>query len=494
MVSKLGNFELIDELGGGAWGKVYLARQVTLGGRLVAVKVLWPHLAADERARQRFLDEARSMGSLKHRNIANVIDYGEEDGTCYFAMEYVEGESLGEVIAREGPMSAGRVAELGAQIADALAHAHNRGVVHRDIKPGNILLDCEGRPVVTDFGIAKIGEGTGLTATGASIGTPEYMSPEQAEDNPVDGRSDIYSLGAVLYHMVCGQAPFTGTTPLVLAKKHVEEPARHPRELRPNCPDWLATIILRALAKEPFDRFGTAQEMAAALQDEPVTPITETIDVPGSGVGIRPPQPEPTHSRAGPNWAVLAVLSAIVGVLALIVVIWTLGHPPAPRTTSRPPAPSDGGPSPPAPREPIGAGRPAKVPAQSPSLTESEVRSFLFDEWLQAQNNRDFDKYRDCYATDFVGIKRTKSGRKTVYDYDGWMNDRRPMLQKPGLQVAILSINSIELTDKSATVQIEQRFRTSRYGDRGPKVFELRGTDVGLKIVHEEMLASYPLE
>ncbi len=348
--SQLGNFELIDELGGGAWGRVYRARQVNLGGRLVAVKVLHPALARDETARQRFVDEANHMAQLRHSNIVKVHDVGEEDGTYYFAMEYIEGNSLSEVIAREGSMSAGRVAEMGAQIADALGRAHSRGVVHRDIKPGNILLDAEGRPVLTDFGIAKVGEGTGLTATGMSIGTPEYMSPEQAKGNIIDGRSDIYSLGVVLYEMLCGQAPFTAATPVAVGMKHISEPPQDPRELRPDCPEWLASIILRALAKEPFDRFGTAQEMAATLRAaRPV--VAQTMEMPTrsyTGGAVATPDRQTSQALTAPvvssqparttrHWVVAAVVFGIVLILGLMLGIGVLISSRAPVTPPLPP-------------------------------------------------------------------------------------------------------------------------------------------------------------
>ena len=385
---QLGNFELVDELGGGAWGKVYRARQVTLGGRLVAVKVLWPHLAADERARQRFLDEAHNMARLSHSNVVKVIDVGEQDDTYYFAMEYIEGESLSEATTREGSMAPGRVAEIGAQIADALGHAHSRGIIHRDIKPANILLDAEGRPIVTDFGIAKVGEGSGLTATGMSIGTPEYMSPEQAKGNPVDGRSDIYSLGVVLYQMVCGQAPFTATTPFAVGMKHINEAPRAPREVRPDCPEWLATIIMRALAKEPFDRFGTAQEMAARLRaarpvasptvEMPSTAATEgTIAAPNYATS--PPVTTaavlPQVARPRPNWAVAAVVLGIVVILGLMLGIGVLMSSRSPVTPPLPPPGPRGGGAPPGPT-PVSP--PVLPPTQDTVTVPSVSGSYVF--------------------------------------------------------------------------------------------------------------------
>ncbi len=332
MGTRLGRFRIIDELGGGAWGKVYLAKQESLS-RDVALKTLWPHHAEDETARQRFLQEAQNMARLNHPNICKVIEVGEQGGTYYFAMEYIEGEALSDVIQQEGPMSPERVAELGAQVADALGYAHSQGIVHRDIKPANIMIDQHGRPVITDFGIAKVGEGSGLTATGASIGTPEYMSPEQAKGNPVDGRSDIYSLAVVLYHMVTGQVPFRATTPVAAAMKHISDMPRGPRELRPDCPEWLGSIILRALAKEPVERFGTAQEMASALRAArpPISPTAEMPVSDAQHVSVHPPAASQQQAvavspvTAVPSdstrvWAIAAVVAAI-GVILLIMAV-----------------------------------------------------------------------------------------------------------------------------------------------------------------------------
>ncbi len=328
---KLGNFELAEELGGGAWGKVYMAKQVSLGGRPVAVKVLRPHLAEDETPRQRFLAEAHNMARLNHPNICKVIDFGEEDGTYFFAMEYIRGETLASVTEREGALSPERTAELGAQVADALGYAHSQGVVHRDVKPGNIIIDEHGGALVTDFGIAKVGEGTGLTATGAAIGTPEYMSPEQAKGNPVDGRSDIYSLGVMLYHMITGQVPFSGTTPVATAMKHISDMPQDPQEVSLQCPKWLASIILRALAKEPVERFRSAAEMASALRNtRPVTP--PTTEVPDANVGALAPEAQPrpateesqerarsSSSDARRTAAIITVVAAIALTIGLLI-------------------------------------------------------------------------------------------------------------------------------------------------------------------------------
>lgn len=335
MTNRLGNFELLQELGCGAWGRVYAARQVTLGDRLVAVKVLLPHLASDPRARQRFLDEAQNMARLSHPNIVQVIEVGEQEGTYYFAMGYVEGQTLADLLARQR-LTCEQAAAIGAQIAEALGHAHNRGVIHRDIKPGNIMMDSQGRPVITDFGIAKVGEGSGLTMTGGTIGTPEFMSPEQAQGNPVDGRSDLYSLGIMLYYMTTGYVPFTGATPVSVGLKHVGETPRDPREIVPNYPPWLAQIIMRSLAKQPCDRFACGEEMAAALHAGSATATATPVPGAPAAVPTAPPPPAPaaapaparvpvapTARRSAPRPAKTALISVLL--VAIFFVAGMLG-------------------------------------------------------------------------------------------------------------------------------------------------------------------------
>ncbi len=260
----LGDFEVIEEVGRGGKGVVYRARQVSLG-REVAIKVLPSEMARDGQTAARFQAEARRMAQLQHPGIAQVYTVGEYEGEHYFAMQYLPGGSLQERLAR-GSLPVPEAVEIAIQVAEALDYAHSRGIIHRDIKPANIMFDGEGRAVVTDFGIAKAADGTMMTATGIALGTPAYMSPEQVKGNPIDGRADLYSLGVVLYEMVCGRPPFVGENALSVAMRHVSEPPMPPRAMCAELPEWLQSIILKALAKEPADRFGSAGEMAAALR------------------------------------------------------------------------------------------------------------------------------------------------------------------------------------------------------------------------------------
>ncbi len=263
--TRLGNFEIMEEIGRGGMGIVYRARQVSLD-RVVALKVLPKEMIDNETAAQRFHREALAMAKLSHPNIVDVIEVGEQDSVHYFAMQFVEGRSLTETIRQRRGLSTERAVEVAAQVADALAHAHEQGIIHRDIKPDNVLIDSHGQAVVTDFGIAKATEGTQLTQTGTAIGTPDYMSPEVLRGNPVDGRADVYSLGVVLFQMVTDRVPFSATTPFDVANRHLTELPPSPRTIAADCPHWLETIILKTLAKTPAERFGSAAEMAAALR------------------------------------------------------------------------------------------------------------------------------------------------------------------------------------------------------------------------------------
>src|ERR1700716_4141639 len=211
-------YEIQRGIARGGMAEVYLARDQLLD-RPVAVKVLFPEYARDESFVERFRREAQSAANLTHPNIVAIYDWGQERGTYFIVMEYVRGRSLRDVVQINGPFSARHTAEIGAEIAGALEFAHRNGVVHRDVKPGNVLLTADGDIKVTDFGIARAGTSEALTQTGAVMGTAVYFAPEQPRGLPVDGRSDVYSLGVVLYEMVTGAPPFTGESPVAVAYK-----------------------------------------------------------------------------------------------------------------------------------------------------------------------------------------------------------------------------------------------------------------------------------
>ncbi|HEY0997777.1 MAG TPA: serine/threonine-protein kinase, partial [Gemmatimonadaceae bacterium] len=269
VVAAIGDRFLVEgELGRGGMGVVYRALDVRLNRR-VAIKVLPPELAYNPDVRERFLREAQLAAQLAHPNIVPIFSVDERDGVVFFVMGMVEGESLNTLLVRRPRMDVAEAERVLREVADALAYAHARGVVHRDIKPDNILLEREtGRPMVTDFGIARaMSAGSRLTATGMSMGTPAYMSPEQAMgEREVDGRSDIYSLAVVGYQMLAGAPPFTATNTPALLMKHVAEPPKPILGARPDTPATLAGAITRALAKAPEDRWKDAGQFRDALR------------------------------------------------------------------------------------------------------------------------------------------------------------------------------------------------------------------------------------
>jgi eukaryotic-like serine/threonine-protein kinase len=263
-----GRYELHRRLGRGGMAEVYLARDQMLD-RPVAVKVLFPALATDAGFVERFRREAQSAANLQHANIVSVFDWGEANGTYFIVMEYVEGHTLAEILRDDGRVHPDRAAEIAADIAAALGFAHRNGVVHRDVKPGNVLVTPDGSVKVADFGIARaISDRSeqNLTKTGSVMGTATYFSPEQARGAPVDPRSDLYSLGCVLYEMTTGQAPFSGESAVAIAYKHVQENPVPPRQIDPALPETLEAITLKCLAKNPANRYPSAQDLRADLR------------------------------------------------------------------------------------------------------------------------------------------------------------------------------------------------------------------------------------
>ncbi len=257
-------YQLEREIARGGMAEVYLARDELLD-RPVAVKVLSAEYARDPSFVERFRREAQSAASLNHPDIVAIYDWGQEQGTYFIVMEYVAGHTLRDLLRLEGSLSPQRSANIAAEIASALDYAHRAGVVHRDVKPGNVLINSDGVAKVTDFGIARADTSEALTQTGSVMGTATYFSPEQAQGYSVDGRSDVYSLGIVLYEMLCGAPPFRGDSPVAVAYQHVREEPPRPTEQRPDLPPDLETIILACLAKDPDARYQSAHELREDL-------------------------------------------------------------------------------------------------------------------------------------------------------------------------------------------------------------------------------------
>jgi len=283
----LGEYEILGELGRGGMATVYAAHDIALDRR-VAIKVISPSLGASPPLVERFRREARTAASLSHPNIIPIYSVRHADRLLYFVMKHVDGRPLDSILRETGALPVPTVQAILGQVAGAVGYAHRHGVVHRDIKPGNILIDDEGWCVVTDFGIAKVAESEGLTTSGMMVGTPAYMSPEQCLSNDISGATDQYALGVVAYEMLTGRLPFPGTSMMSVMYAHVHVPVPAIEELRAECPPELAGAVMRMLAKEPADRWPSIEEAVAALghvtasQDEPTRNQLITLATTGS--------------------------------------------------------------------------------------------------------------------------------------------------------------------------------------------------------------------
>jgi serine/threonine-protein kinase len=315
-------YEVESALGQGGMAQVYRATDRVLG-RPVAVKVLSRKLSGDQKFLTRFRREAQASAGLNHPQVVSVYDTGAHDELHYIVMEYVEGETLGALMAREGPLPPERAVRIAADVAAALEAAHSKGLVHRDVKPGNVMIDPEGRVKVMDFGIARAAADDTLTQTGLVLGTAAYLSPEQARGEAIDARSDIYSLGCVMYEMLTGRTPFEADSSVAMAYKHVNEEPDAPAGI----PADIAAVVMRSLEKDRDRRFQSAAQMQAALRaalptgpmaaaTAPMTAGGDTAVMPPTAEETIPPDQEPPGHR-GRWWIAAALLGALLAILGI---------------------------------------------------------------------------------------------------------------------------------------------------------------------------------
>jgi len=320
-----GRYRLDEKIGAGGMSTVYRALDLTLE-RDVAVKIMHREIAADSDHLERFRREARAVAQLSHPYIVSVIDAGEDQGRPYIVFEYVEGETLKERIRRMGRLPIAEAVAYAVEIARALGYAHQRHIVHRDVKPQNVLIDAEGSAKVTDFGIARTLDQEGLTADGRVLGTTDYVSPEQALGHKVTGQSDLYSLGIVLFEMLAGEVPFKGENQVAVAMKHVREALPDVQRLRPEVSSALAAVLDRATAKDLDHRYADDLELIADLEDVLAIETARAGGATGEATAVLRTLPERTQRRLPlrlrhPGWLVLGLLVAVVATVVVIVAL-----------------------------------------------------------------------------------------------------------------------------------------------------------------------------
>src|SRR5258706_4643048 len=361
----LGKYQIMERLGRGGMADVYRAYQPGMD-RIVAIKIMHGHLATDESFITRFKREAHTVGNLRHPNIVQVIDFDIQDDEYYMVMEFIQGDTLKTLLQSRGALPVTEALDITIKLADALAYAHAEGMIHRDIKPANILFSKNNTPILTDFGIARIMDASGLTMSGAFVGTPSYVSPEAGRGEPVDERADIYSLGIVLYEMLTGTVPYDADTPYALIMKHINDPLPMPRQFNAALPEAVERVVLKALAKNKEDRFQTATEFKTALENAKQAALSQMQTHTGKATAPAPANPvdKTVAGSARPNRRSrmpLAIGAVAVVVVAGIVVLVLSGRgnagstpiPLAPAFPSTPPTIQTAGSGCPTPPPPL---------------------------------------------------------------------------------------------------------------------------------------------
>jgi len=313
-----GRYEIIEELGAGGMGKVYRAHDTKLNEE-VALKLIKPEIAADKKTVERFHNEIKIARRISHKNVCRTHDLHEEGKTLFLTMEYVRGEDLKSLLHRTKTLPIGTALSVARQVAEGLGEAHKLGITHRDLKPGNIMIDKDGQAKIMDFGIARSLQGGGITAEGGIIGTPEYMSPEQVEGKPADPRADIYALGIILFEMVTGRVPFEGETAFSIANKHKSEPPPVPKKLAPQIPEGLSRLILRCLEKDKAKRYQAADEL--------ITEIAAVEEALPTAERIAPRRKTITHREITVKFQPRKFVIPVLAISALAIISIFLWHP-----------------------------------------------------------------------------------------------------------------------------------------------------------------------
>ncbi len=330
-----GRYQIIEELGKGGMGNVYKVLDKELGEK-VALKLLKPEIAADHRIIERFRNEIKFARKITHKNVCRMFDLSKAERAPYITMEYVSGEDLKSTLRRVGPLSEGKAIYIARQVCEGLIEAHKLGVVHRDLKPQNIMIDKQGHPRIMDFGIARSMKGEGITTSGMMIGTPEYMSPEQVEGKEADQRADIYAMGVILYEMVTGTTPFKGDTALSVAIKHTREKPRNPREINDRISIELSRLILKCLEKDRFKRYQSVQELLDVLNR-----IAEGFPTTDKVLPDRPSTSRAFQGKPGLKKALIAVFAVLALIIAAVLAWRFTSLPEIFRASASPPeAPS----------------------------------------------------------------------------------------------------------------------------------------------------------